>query len=121
MAEKEYDDGLIALSDDALVIRRYDLFLRPRSVPYLQIHSVTPVELRGFRFGNWRLWGSSDLIHWFHADWHRPKKHVGLVLDVAKGMKPVITPDDPQRVATALRSHGIGVTEPEPVVADAVG
>lgn len=44
-------------------------------------------------------------------DWHRPKKHVGLVLDLGKPVEPVITPDDPQRVVAVLREHGVDVTE----------
>ena len=43
--------------------------------------------------------------------WHRPTKHVGLVLDLGKPVEPVITPDDPQRVVAVLREHGVDVTE----------
>jgi hypothetical protein len=111
MTEMQYDDGLIACSDDGLIIGRYDLLLRPRTVPYGEIRGVREVELRGFRFGNWRLWGSSDLRHWFNFDRHRPSKHVGLVLYVGQGMTPVVTPDDPQRVIAVLRAHGVDVTE----------
>jgi hypothetical protein len=107
----EYDDGLIACSDDGLVIRRSGLFLRPKNVPYAQIRTVAEVELSGFSFGKWRIWGSTDLRHWFNLDWHRPKKHVGLVLDLGKRTKPVITPDDPQRVVAVLCAHGVEVAE----------
>lgn len=105
----EYDDGLVGCSDAGLVIRRYSLFLRPKRVLYAQIRAVRQVELRGFAFGNWRIWGSTDLRHWFNFDWHRPSKHVGLVLDLGKGAIPVITPDDPQRVLAVLRQHGVNV------------
>lgn len=111
MPGMEYDDGLIACSDDGVIIRRYDVFLRPKHIPYDQIREVTQVELRGLRFGNWRLWGSTDLRHWFNLDRRRPRKHVGLVLDLGERTKPVITPDDPQRVIAVLRSHGVSVTE----------
>lgn len=59
MAEMQYD-GSIACSDDGLIIRRYDLLLRPKTVSYTEIRRTRQVELHGFRFGNWRLWGSSD-------------------------------------------------------------
>ena len=55
MAEMQYDDGSIACSDDGLIVRRYDLLLRPKTVPYTEIRKARQVELRGFRFGNWRL------------------------------------------------------------------
>jgi hypothetical protein len=111
MAEMDYDDGSVAFSDDGLIIRRYDLLLRRKTVPYTEIRRARQVELRGFRFGNWRLWGSSDLRHWFNFDRRRPRKHVGLVLDLGQGMTPIITPDDPQRVIEVLRAHGVEVAE----------
>jgi len=36
----EYDDGLVACTDPELVIRRYDMFLRPKRIRYGQIRSV---------------------------------------------------------------------------------
>jgi hypothetical protein len=111
MGQMEYDDGLIACSEDGLTIRRYGLFLGPKDVPYTEIREVEQVELRGFSFGKWRIWGSTDLRHWFNMDWRRPKKQAGLVLYLDDRMKPVITPDDPQRVVEVLRTHGIDVTE----------
>jgi len=112
MSDIDYDDGLIACSDDGLVIRRYTLFLGPKRVPYGQIRAATEVALRGFSFGKWRIWGSTDLRDWFNLDWRRPRKRVGLVLDLGRHARPVITPDDPQRVADALRSHGVALARP---------
>jgi hypothetical protein len=34
---------------------------------------------------------------------------VAFDLDLGKHWQPVITPDDPERVAVALRSHGVAV------------
>jgi hypothetical protein len=45
------------------------------------------------------------------SDRHRPGKRIGLALDLGKRWMPVITPDNPSRVAAALREHGILVTE----------
>jgi hypothetical protein len=109
MAELEYDDGLIACTDDGVTIRKYGLTLRPKRIPYERIRGARQVELRGFRFGRWRIWGSTDLRHWFNLDWRRPRKHSGLVLDVGERMRPVLTPADPQRVVSVLRSHGVDV------------
>jgi len=47
----------------------------------------------------------------FSLDWRRPHKRLALVLDVGKRVKPVITPDDPQRVVAVLRSHGVDLAE----------
>jgi hypothetical protein len=103
----DYDDGLIACTDAELVIRRYDAFQRPKRIPYAQIRSARQVELSPAR--RWRIWGSGDLRHWWNYDSARPKKQVAFVLDLGKHWQPVITPDDPERVAEALRSHGVTV------------
>jgi hypothetical protein len=108
----EYDDGLIAIDDDGLVIRKYDALLRPKRIRYEEIKAAEEFPLGRVR-GRWRIWGSGDLNlrHWFNLDWHRPHKDVGLVLDLGKRMQPVITPDDPSRAVAALREHGVVVTE----------
>jgi hypothetical protein len=49
----EYDDGLLATTDDALVIRRYDAFLQPKSIPYSEIRSFEPIAINRLR--RWRL------------------------------------------------------------------
>jgi hypothetical protein len=107
----EYDDGLIACSGQGLLIRRYDALLRPKRIPFAQIRTARQVGLDSMRFSRWRIWGSTDLRHWFNLDRHRPSKQVGFVLDLGKAMKPVITPDDPERLAAVLREHGVPVTE----------
>jgi hypothetical protein len=103
----DYDDGLIACTDTALLIRRYDAFQRPRRIPYGQIRSVKQVELSTAR--RWRIWGSGDFRHWWNWDSARPNKPVAFVLDVGKHWRPVITPDDPEQVAATLRTHGVAV------------
>ena len=105
----EYDDGLVACAADALIIRRYTLLLRPRRIPYADIRSARQIRVGVMR--RLRLWGSGDLRHWFNLDLRRPEKQVAFALDVGRGMQPTITPDDPDRVAEVLRSHGVHVTE----------
>jgi hypothetical protein len=105
-----YDDGSIACSAEGVVIRRYSAFLRPKRIPYGEIRKATKVELRGVSFGRWRIWGSTDLRHWFNLDWHRPRKRVGLVLDLGGHTMPVITPDDPDEVVAVLRRQGVEVS-----------
>jgi hypothetical protein len=105
----EYDDGLIAIDDDGVVIRRYDALLRSKHVRYEEIRTAKEFPLGGVR-GKWRIWGSGDFRHWFNFDRHRPSKRVGLALDLGKRWMPVITPDDPSQVVAALREHGVVVT-----------
>jgi hypothetical protein len=104
----DYDDGLIACSDDALIIRRYDALLHPKRIPYGEIRAVTRLDLGTVR--RWRLWGTTDPRLWFNLDWNRRNKSVALILDTGKRVKPVITPDDPKQVIAVLRQHDLSVT-----------
>jgi len=108
----EYDDGLIACSDEGITIRKYDALLRPKRVRYEEIRRVEEFPLSGMH-GKWRIWGSGDLSlhHSFNMDWHRPRKQIGLLLDLGQRTQPVITPDEPEQVVAVLREHGIQVTE----------
>lgn len=105
----EYDDGLIACSADELVIRRYGPLLASRTIPYGEVREVTEFELNALQ--RWRLWGTTDPRRWFGLDWGRPHKRIAFLIDVGKRVKPVITPEDPSRVAAILRSHGVQVEE----------
>jgi hypothetical protein len=106
----DYDDGLIACSDDALVIRRYGMFLGAKRIPYAEIWDIRQTGLGRFR--RWRLWGTTDPRLWFNLDWKRPHKSVGLVIGTGRRVRPVITPDDPRQVVSVLRSHGVWVNAP---------
>jgi len=106
----DYDDGLIACSDDELVIRRYGGLLRTKRIPYGRIRKATRITLGPVR-GKWRLWGSGDFRHWYNLDPERRRKEVGLVLDLGGRIQPVITPDDPERVVAILRDRGVAVED----------
>ena len=55
--------------------------------------------------------GSGDFIHWYNLDSSRPEKTVQFVIQVPGGrVRPVITPNDPDRVQTELTAHGMNVT-----------
>jgi hypothetical protein len=69
-----YDDGRIACTDDALVIRWY------------------------------------YFVHWANWDPGRPKKTVAFVVYLStQRVRPVITPEDPEKAAAELAAHGVTV------------
>src|SRR5215469_13678062 len=88
----QYDDGLVALDPDGLLIRRYYPW-GSRRIPYGSIRSFK--RLPPIRVRKWRLWGSGDFIHWWNLDPHRPKKDVAIEMDVGKQVRPTVTPNDP--------------------------
>jgi hypothetical protein len=54
------------------------------------------------------VWGTGDFRHWFNLDWNRRYKKVVLILDIGKHIRPVITPDDPNKVAAIIESRRAG-------------
>lgn len=98
-----YDDGRIICDDDGLEIRWYYLWGHKR-IPYDALKAVTRRELTGAR-GRWRIWGSSDLRHWYNLDRTRPQKQWALDLTTGRWFVPVITPDHPDEVESLLRGH----------------
>jgi hypothetical protein len=109
----EYDDGTVICTDSELVIRHYYFPAGAKRVPYSAIQEVRRISLSAF--GRWRIQGSNDFVHWFNLDIRRPRKRSALVIYAGAPVRPVITPDDPDQVATVLASHGVNVTStPEP-------
>jgi hypothetical protein len=102
-----YDDGRVACTDQEIVIRHYYL-IGPKRIRYDQIRKVLEVPLRAM--GRLPIHGSGDLAHWFNFDPGRPHKTVALVLHLDARIRPVITPDDPQRVVEEFAAHGVNVT-----------
>ena len=103
-----YDDGRIACDDQGLRIKHYYLF-GPKHIRYADIRAVREAPLGPA--GKWRIHGSGDLVHWFNFDPRRPRKDTAIVLYLGGSIRPVITPDDPERVAAELAAHGVTVTQ----------
>ena len=105
MKQVLYDDGLVKLDLDGLTIRRYYFPLgMSKRIPYARIKGVQELHM-GALTGKGRLWGSSDLRHWFPLDLRRPQKEKALLLEVGTWVRPVITPEDPERVLALLQER----------------
>jgi hypothetical protein len=108
MKQVHYDDGLVQLDADGLTIRRYYFPLgTSKHILYSQIKGVQQRNM-GTWTGKGRLWGSGDFRHWAPLDLRRPWKEKALILDLGTRVKPVISPDDPDRVLALIqeqRSH----------------
>jgi len=103
-----YDDGRVALTDDALVIRNYYFPFGAKHIRYADISQVRrkPLTL----LNQYRIWGSTDLVHWYNFDPRRPSKSTELLIELSgKGIVPVITPDRPDEVAYELATHGVDI------------
>ena len=107
-AAAEYDDGRISATSSGLVIRMYYPWGSKR-IAYGAIRGVLRREMGGLS-GRLRIWGSGDFRHWLNLDPGRTHKTSALEIDLGRWIVPVITPDDTDRVAAVLRSHGVAVT-----------
>jgi hypothetical protein len=104
----DYDDGRVACTDQGITIRRYYFPIGTKRIPYQAIREVRQVKMSAL--GKTRIHGSGDLVHWFNFDPHRPRKETALVIHPDGRIRPVVTPDDPDRMIADLRSHGVNVT-----------
>jgi hypothetical protein len=102
-----YDDGRIVCTDQEIIIRHYYL-VGAKRIKYQAIREVRSVPLGAM--GKMRIHGSGDLRHWFNFDPGRPHKDIALVIYLGGRIKPVITPDDPERVVAELAAHGVSIT-----------
>lgn len=100
----EYSDRFIECAADELRIRWYYFPFGTKRVPYSNIRALTRLELSALR-GKGRIWGTGNLRYWANLDPARPRKKVGITLDVGKRVQPFITPDDPDAVIAILRAQ----------------
>jgi len=79
-----YDDGGVACTEDALVIRRYYFPFGDKRIPYTKIEQVQRRPMAGLT-GQWRIWGSGDFRHWYNLDSGRRRKTVQFVVHTSGG------------------------------------
>jgi hypothetical protein len=104
-----YDDGQIACTGDALVIRKYYFPGGDKRVPYEAIERVRVEPMTGWS-GAYRLWGSGDFVHWYNWDPDRPRKQTRIVVEIrGHRVKPVITPARVDDVTSEFTAHGVTV------------
>jgi hypothetical protein len=104
MSELGYHDGLITIKDGNLFIRSYYFpSLISRKIRLSKVQQVNEFPLTRLR-GQWRVWGSGDLRHWYNLDRRRSAKKRAFEIDVGGRVRPVVTPDDPDRFVAALEA-----------------
>lgn len=99
-----YRDRWITCTAADLRIRGYYFPWGTKRIPYSSIRGLRRVGLGTFT-GQLRIWGTSNPRYWVSLDPQRPRKTVGLIIDVGKYVSPVITPDDPDAVEAIIRHN----------------
>ena len=98
-----YEDPRIRLDDEGISIRWYHFPFGTKRIRYDAIRSLRRRPLSYLE--RWRIWGSSDFRHWFNLDMSRPRKQEGIVVDVGRWTRVVLTPDDLDKVQAILESR----------------
>ncbi len=111
------EDGIVC-DETSIKLRNY-YPMASKTIPYSSIRAVQRVDLSNVR-GKGRLWGTMNFSYWANLDMRRPRKSLGLILDVGKRVKPYITPDDTDTLEALLREKAglgpAGPTVPSPYI-----
>ena len=106
-----YDDGSVACDETGLAIQRYYPW-GARRILYGEIRDLRVLSLTPWAaFQPWRIWGPTDLEHWWNLDPRRTERHVALVIDTGERFKPTVTPCDPAGFESVVRAHLHGLAE----------
>ena len=103
-----YEESTLRLDDEALTLKAYYFPFGSKRIPYERIRAAKRRPM-GWGTGKLRIWGTGHPRLWLNRDWRRTKKDEALVLDVGAYVRPVTSPDDPERVAAILAEHGVRV------------
>jgi len=109
MRMTDYDDGRVTCTDHDIILHRYYTW-RDRRIDYDAILEVLEIPLEAMgRRRRVPEHGIHDHVHWFNADPNRSSKQFALIIYLNEKIRPVITPDDPDRVMSVLAAHGVKV------------
>lgn len=85
-----YRDGMVTLDVEGIVVSAYFLPVGRRRIRYDEIRRITEFPLTGSR--QWRVHGFGWPQRWYHRDWHRAERVVGLELETDGWLHPILTP-----------------------------
>ncbi len=82
----EYQDRWITCTSEGITIRAYYFpWAGTKHIPYSAIRSVRRVNM-GALTGRARIWGTANPGMWAGLDPARPRKRVGLILDLGRSV-----------------------------------
>lgn len=91
-----YEDPTVAVTPDHVVLKRYTLFGRQKSI---RIDGIRTMDQRPIgRLERWRVAGAgpgTPWRSWYGWDAGRRTKTTAFVLDLGRFWRPTVTPDDP--------------------------
>ena len=105
-----YEDPKIRFDGSTITIRQYYFpFATAKTIAITDIDRVETYEM-GAWTGQYRIWGSGDLRHWFNNDGGRPGKTGAFILCLRSSwFRPVVTPDRPEEFRRELEQAGVRI------------
>ena len=97
-----YQDRWIECTPDEIRVRGYYFPWGTKRIPYAAVRGVERVTLSALR-GRARIWGTANPRYWASFDPKRPCKSAGIIVDLGRFVKPLLTPDDTDAVEEILR------------------
>lgn len=85
-----YRDGMVTLDDEGIVVSAWFVPFGRRRIRYDEIRHISEYPLTGGR--QWRVHGFGWPRRWYHRDWHRAERVVGLELETGAWLRPILTP-----------------------------
>jgi hypothetical protein len=102
-----YSDGLLDITDDAVVLKRYYFPFGSKRVPFSDIEHIAS-EVPTFLNGKWRLWGTGTFTTWFPLDWRRPLRDRLFFMTLSDGSWRIgFTAEDSKRVSEIFMQKGL--------------
>ncbi len=101
-----YQDRVLSISNERLVIKHHSFSRGPRVIPLAAIRSVRTIRLRALS-GRHQLVGISlgRPFTYFHWDRRRRYKNDGIELDVGTPLRVGLTPEDPHTVRMLIEAR----------------
>ncbi|NUS15544.1 MAG: hypothetical protein HOY69_29820 [Streptomyces sp.] len=101
-----YRDTWISCTEDAIRIRGYYFPWGTKTIPYGSITSARRVPL-GPTTGRLRLWGTARPTVWAGLDPGRMGKKEGVILELGRTVRPLVTPSDVPVFMAVLGGHAV--------------
>lgn len=98
-----YHDGRVTMDRDHITLHGYYLPFGRKRIAYDDIRGVHEWPLTGSRA--YRVHGLGRGRVWYARDARRGERTVALLLNTGSWLRPVVTPDEPAKVARLLRER----------------
>lgn len=111
--ENAYEDSLVEVSRDGLVLHHYYFPGLSRKVLCQEIDRIEMLNATMWT-GKWRIWGTGDMRTWFPADLNRPGRDRVFIIHLKNRWRRIgFTVENPDHLTHSLQQIGIPIIKGE--------